>query len=178
MANIVIVGITGVGKTTIGRLLADNLDKEFIDLDKAIETRCGVDISTIFEIEGESKFRQRESFELSQVITNKDNYVLSLGGGCVMSEDNRNLIVAANCSVIQLGADTNTLVERLSKSIGKRPLFNNVDISVKVSDLYKSRKEFYDKITDLYLDTSGMHASEVVDKLLICLSSYSAKLSK
>lgn len=171
--NIVIIGITGVGKTTIGRLLAEHLHKDFIDLDKSIEARCGVDIPTIFEIEGETKFRERESFELQDVITNADNYVLSVGGGCVISEKNRLIISQIKGIVIQLYADIPTLVERLSKSVNKRPLFNNQDIAQKVTDLYQVRKEFYDKVTDLHLDTSGMYQSQVVDKIIEKLKQYS-----
>jgi len=176
--NIVIIGITGVGKTTIGRLLADSMHKVFIDLDKSIEVRCGVDIPTIFEIEGEAKFRERESFELRDVITNADNYVLSVGGGCIISEYNRQLISQINGIVIQLYADVPTLVERLSKSANKRPLFNNQDIAKKVTTLYLARKEFYDKVTDLHLDTSGMYQSQVVDKIIEELKNCSNKSKK
>ncbi len=74
-SNIIIIGITGVGKTTVGKELARCLEKEFIDLDKRIETICGVDIPTIFEIEGEAGFRERESEELKRIITFSKNCV-------------------------------------------------------------------------------------------------------
>lgn len=170
--NIVLIGITGVGKTTIGKLIAENLKKTFIDLDKSIENRCGVDIPTIFEIEGEEKFREREATELKDVINNSDDYVLSVGGGCIVSAYNRQIISNVNGVVIQLFADIPTLVERLSKSIVKRPLFNNQDIAKKVTDLYQTRKDFYDKITDINFDTSGMHQSQVADKIIKIIKNY------
>lgn len=169
--NIIIVGITGVGKTTIGKLLAETLGKEFIDLDKSIELRCGVDIPTIFEIEGEDGFRERETFELKHTITNRHNFVLSVGGGCVIKEINRKLILTQGNIVIQFHADIPTLVERLSKSVNKRPLFINTDIAGKVTALYESRKEFYAKVTHFTFDTSGMRPNQVVDDVIVQLKS-------
>lgn len=169
--NIIIVGITGVGKTTIGKLLAETLGKEFIDLDKSIELRCGVDIPTIFEIEGESGFRERETFELRDTITRRDNFVLSVGGGCVIRDVNRELILSSRNIVIQFHANMPTLVERLSKSVNKRPLFKNTDIANKVTALYESRREFYEKVTHLTFDTSGMRPNQVVDEVIRQLKS-------
>ena len=88
-SNIIIIGITGVGKTTVGKNLAQTLGVDFIDLDKSIEDNCGVDISTIFDIEGEAGFRLRETRELKKVLSYSGNYVISLGGGCVIAEENR-----------------------------------------------------------------------------------------
>lgn len=170
--NIIIVGIAGVGKTTIGKLMAEFLQKEFIDLDKSIELRCGVDIPTIFEIEGEDGFRERETFELKEVIDKRHNYVLSLGGGCVIKEINRELIQNSNNLVIQFHADIPTLTERLSKSVHKRPLFSNADIAAKVSTLYESRKGFYALISHIVFDTSGMKPNQVVDMVLRKLKNF------
>lgn len=174
--NIIIVGITGVGKTTIGKLLAETLGKEFIDLDKSIELRCGVDIPTIFEIEGEEGFRERETFELRHTITKRHDFVLSVGGGCVIREVNRELILSPGNIVVQFYANIPTLVERLSKSINKRPLFINADIADKVTALYESRKEFYAKVTHLTFDTSGMRPAQVVEDVITRLENrYGAK---
>jgi len=171
--NIIIVGITGVGKTTIGKLMAEALDKEFIDLDKSIELRCGVDIPTIFEIEGEEGFRERETFELKEIVTTQHNFVLSVGGGCVVKELNRNLILTPGNFVIQFHADVPTLVERLSKSVNKRPLFANTDIVSKVTALYESRKDFYAMVSHLTFDTSGMRPNQVVESVIHKLKSLS-----
>ncbi len=170
--NIIIVGITGVGKTTIGRLMAESLGKEFIDLDKNIELRCGVDIPTIFEIEGESGFRERETFELRETLTHERNFVLSVGGGCVISEVNQELILSSGNIVIQFYADIPTLVERLSKSVNKRPLFNNANIVDKVTSLCNARKELYDKVAHLKFDTSGMRPSQVVEGIIYKLKRF------
>lgn len=164
--NIVIIGITGVGKTTIGKALADKLGKDFIDLDKNIELRCGVDIPTIFEIEGEAGFRDRETDELRRIINTHTNYVLSIGGGCVVRAENRALLGSGSNLIVQLYADTATLVDRLAKSPSKRPLFANVDIEKKVMDLYQARKEYYDKVTDIKINTSSLKPSQVVEQII------------
>ena len=140
--NIIIVGITGVGKTTIGKFLADSLNRKFIDLDKFIETSCGVDIPTIFELEGENGFRERESEALNQVINNYDDYVLSL--------------------VIQLIADLDVIVERLARSPNKRPLLANQDLKKKVEELYNTRRELYEMVSDVTINTTRLRPHQVI----------------
>ncbi len=165
LANIIIIGITGVGKTTVARELARCLEKEFVDLDKSIETICGVDIPTIFEIEGESGFRERENEELKRIISCTSGYVLSVGGGCIMRADNRILISSANNLVIQLYAEIAVVAERLAKSINKRPIFYNQNIEKKLAELYAIRKDNYDKITDLKINTSLLKPNQVIFKV-------------
>ena len=161
--NIIIIGITGVGKTTVGRLIAEQLNKEFIDLDRSIEHHCGVDIPTIFTIEGEEGFRRRETDELSKIVSGNARYVLSVGGGCVIKPENRDIILAGNNTIIQLVADLNVLVERLLKSPSKRPMFQNTDIEAKIKSLYDVRKDIYDLISNLKLNTSNLRPSQVAD---------------
>lgn len=168
--NIILIGITGVGKTTIGKALSEILQVGFIDLDKSIEQHCGVDISTIFAIEGESGFRERETDELKRTIDTNNNFVLSVGGGCVLSKENRQLIASGTNLVVQLYADLEILIGRLSKSAGKRPLLNDDDISSKISQLYESRKELYDKITDFKVNTSNIKAMQVVEEIVTHLN--------
>lgn len=168
--NIVVTGITGVGKTTIGKALAAKLNKEFIDLDKCIETHCGVNIQTIFAIEGEKGFRRRETEELSRTIKDAKNYVLSIGGGCVISQENRRILATAKNVVIQLYADVEVLVERLAKSATKRPLLSSGDLRQKIIELYEARKEYYDKITDLKVNTSNLKPVQIVEQIQALLN--------
>jgi len=81
--NLFLVGLMGAGKTTIGRQLAQALDKQFIDSDHELESRTGVNIPLIFELEGEQGFRERESSIIDE-LTQKDNIVLATGGGAVL----------------------------------------------------------------------------------------------
>ena len=168
--NIILIGITGVGKTTIGKALAESMNLGFIDLDKNIEQHCGVDISTIFAIEGESGFRERETDELKRTLNTNNNLVLSVGGGCVLSKVNCQLIASGANVVVQLYADLEVLVERLSKSVGKRPLLKGDNLSSNISQLYQSRQECYDQITDFKVNTSNMRAFQVVEEIITHLN--------
>ena len=165
-SQIILIGITGVGKTTIGKYLSEYIHSEFIDLDKSIEQRCGVNIPTIFEIEGESGFRLRETAELKYILTTKSEIVLSVGGGCILSNENRILMTRENTFIIQLLADIEVLIERLSKSIAQRPLFHKVDIEAKVRELYKDRQELYDSISDIKINTSFLKPKQVVESII------------
>lgn len=170
-ANIIIVGITGVGKTTIGKFLAESIGKQFLDLDKEIEMACGVDIPTIFELEGESGFRDRETACLNYVLANNSNYVLSLGGGCVIRPENRQQLLRSNSLIVQLVADLDIIVDRLNKSPNKRPLLADVDMRQKIQSLFDSRKGFYDAVSDITINTSRMKPIQVIDKISEILNS-------
>lgn len=164
--NIIVVGITGVGKTTIGKYLADYLGKQFIDLDKHIEFICGVDIPTIFELEGEEGFRNRETFALKSILQNSDDFVLSLGGGCVIRPENRQMIMRDGSFVVQLIASLDIIVDRLIKSPNKRPLLANQDVKQKVENLLESRKEFYDIVSDATINTTNLRPIHVIEKII------------
>lgn len=166
--NFIIIGLTGVGKTTIAKLLAESLNKTFIDLDKSIENNCGVDIATIFSFEGEEGFRKRETKELKLTIEEQKDYVLSLGGGCVTIKENRNLILSKPNFVIQLVADINVIATRLSKSLYKRPLLslNSQDLTSTLQKLYESRKPYYDEMSNLIINTSSLKPQEVIAHII------------
>jgi shikimate kinase len=167
--NLIIVGITGVGKTTIGKFLAERLNKNFIDLDKYIENHCGVDIPTIFELEGETGFRLRESDALHQILRHQSNYVLSLGGGCVIKAENRSLILKSSSFVVQLVADMSILVERLSRLPHKRPIFFGQDLRQKIATLYQERQPFYTEVSDLTIDTTELKPYQVSEQIEVFL---------
>ena len=89
--NIILVGLMGAGKTTIGRLLARHFERSFVDSDHEIEARTGVRIPVIFELEGEAGFRARESQTLGELVR-RESIVLATGGGAVLSAENRELL--------------------------------------------------------------------------------------
>jgi shikimate kinase len=177
MSNIIIIGMAGVGKTTVGKLLAEKLDMTFFDLDKNIETRCGVEVTRIFEIEGEAGFRKRETDELQRIFDTYSNFVLSVGGGCIVQSANREILCGKPSNqIIQLYADINVVIERIAKSPLKRPLFtsnvNNIirqeksNLVSAVNNLYLKRKSDYDSISDIMLNTSSLKPNQVVDKII------------
>src|SRR4030067_1671316 len=101
--NLMLVGMMGSGKTTIGRALAMHLGKVFVDSDEEIQQRTGVTITHIFDIEGEAGFRQREAAAIRDLVE-RDNMVLATGGGAVLAEQSRELM-RQNRDDIYLKAD-------------------------------------------------------------------------
>ena len=91
--TLVLVGMMGAGKTTIGRLIARRLKRQFLDSDHEIERRCGVRLAVIFDIEGEAGFRQREA-EVLDELSERSGIVLATGGGAILASANRERLAA------------------------------------------------------------------------------------
>tara|TARA_B100001029_G_C14803007_1_gene308162 strand:- start:116 stop:628 length:513 start_codon:yes stop_codon:yes gene_type:complete len=121
--NLVLVGMPGSGKSTIGYLLSKKLNKKFIDIDKYIEKDTGLRINEIFEKKGEKHFREIE-LKISLQFIKLNNNVISLGGGGFMNNDIRNEVLSKDIS-FWLNWKNNTLVDRLLSS-KKRPLLVNL----------------------------------------------------
>jgi len=141
--KIVLVGPMGVGKSTIGRLLAKQLGLPFKDSDTEIEARCGADIPWIFDVEGEDGFRQRETSVLRSLIK-ESSLILATGGGIVLREENRELIGQADI-VIYLVADIDQLVKRTEKD-KKRPLLQVANPEQKIRELIEQRDTLYRQV--------------------------------
>lgn len=141
--SIFLVGLMAVGKTTIGRLLAQSLGKQFFDSDHEIESRAGADTSWIFEREGEAGFRDREEAVIEE-LTRRENIVLATGGGAVLREANRRALSSRGV-VIHLDSPVDRLVERTSKD-RKRPLLQNGDPRETLTNLMRMRGPLYEEV--------------------------------
>ena len=163
--NIFLIGPMGVGKSTIGRQLAHLLNKEFMDTDHEIEKRTGVDIPTIFDIEGEEGFRRREAAILDEM-TSGSNLVLATGGGVILREENRRALRRG--FVVYLSASLETLIERTRRD-KSRPLLQNTDRQKKIKELMAEREPIYREESDIIVETDGRSAKavakEIVDQL-------------
>ena len=160
--NIFFVGLMGAGKTTIGKLLAKHLGKIFYDTDHEIEKRTGVKIPVIFELEGESGFRKRETaiiHELSQL----QNIVMATGGGAIIADENRALL-QNNGTVIYLRANVNELWHR-TRNDKHRPLLQNVDIRAKLEQLYAERNPLYTQTAHLIFDTGSQPVASILNQI-------------
>lgn len=166
-SNIFLVGPMGAGKSTIGRLLAKNMNRTFIDLDAEIEHRCGADIPWIFDVEGEAGFRRRES-NLLQEITDQRGIMLATGGGAVLDEGNR-LCLKEKGFVVYLRATLQQLVERTSRD-RKRPLLQVENPEAVLTSLLEQREPLYLEIADLIVETETrspqLVAKEIEKKIL------------
>ena len=161
--NIYLIGPMGVGKTTIGRQLAKALRRPFYDSDKVIEQKTGVDISTIFEFEGEQGFRKREQ-KVIQELTQIQNIVLSTGGGVVVSQENRELLKQFGF-VIYLQCSVERILERTRKDT-QRPLLQTENPRQQIEQLLEQRESLYLSCADLKINTGNLVSKVVVKKIL------------
>ncbi|MBV1905544.1 MAG: shikimate kinase AroK [Pseudomonadales bacterium] len=143
--NIFLVGLMAVGKTTVGKYLAKELNMDFFDSDRVVEEYSGADISWIFDKEGEDGFREREAQVIDE-LTQRKGIVLATGGGVVLREDNRKHL-GARGTVVYLTSSLNRLVER-AKNTNHRPLLQGVDAMAIFQKLQRERGPLYREIAD------------------------------
>ena len=161
--NLILVGLMGAGKTSVGRLLARRLKRDFFDSDEEIERRCGVRVPVIFEIEGEAGFRARESQAIAKLCA-LEGAVIATGGGAVLAEENRRRI-AARGTVIYLHARPGHLWQRVRHD-RNRPLLATADPQKKLEDLYAERDSLYRELADLVVDTGNQSVQTLARDLL------------
>jgi 3-dehydroquinate synthase len=161
--NIILVGMMGAGKTTIGKALANSLGKEFIDSDHEIQDRTGVKIPVIFEIEGEAGFRKRESEVLVELVK-KNNIVLATGGGAVLSRENRQILQRGGI-VIYLRASVNDLYRR-TRYDKNRPLLQTQNLFARLNELYVQRDALYRETAHVIIDSGKQGVRFLVQKLI------------
>lgn len=155
--NLILVGMMGSGKTTMGRILAKHLDKVFVDSDEEIQFRTGVTIPHIFDVEGESGFRQRETDALEALVSRND-LVLATGGGAVLAEENR-AMMRQNGVVIYLKASVHDLWLR-TRNDKNRPLLQTGNVHAKLTELLHQRDALYQQVADIVMPTGrqSVHA--------------------
>lgn len=153
---IVLVGMMGTGKTTIGDYLARSLSLPFVDVDKLIEEQEKTTITEIFKAQGEEAFRQKEQEVITRVLTG-DVAVISVGGGAFVQLDVRKAVKQSGYS-IWLDVDVDTLCLRV-KGQGNRPLLNGGNIRQSLQDILEKRREFY-KQADMFVSIIGNESVE------------------
>lgn len=161
--NIFLVGLMGAGKSTIGKRLAESLGKEFLDSDHEIEARTGVSIPTIFDIEGEAGFRNRESGVIDTLSQRKD-IVLATGGGAVLRPENRSHL-ASRGLVIYLCATAEQLHKR-TRHDRNRPLLQNGDPLATLQSLLDQRDPLYREVADLVVETDDRSVQQAIPELI------------
>lgn len=146
---LVLVGMMGAGKTTVGREYARRHQLRFVDCDHELEARTGVKIPTIFEIEGEAGFRRRES-QLLDELTREDSLVLGTGGGVVLAPGNRALL-AQRGVVVYLNVPAQVLWER-TRHDRNRPLLQVPNPRERIESLLRERDPLYRDVADIIVD--------------------------
>lgn len=161
--SVFLVGMMGSGKSTVGRRLAHALGRPFIDGDKELEQRCGVPVSTIFELEGEQGFRDRET-QLLQELVQRPGLVLATGGGAVLREENRRLL-SEHGTVIYLRASAGDLWLRLRHD-RVRPLLRTADPRARITELVQIREPLYQACASLVIQTGRQPVERVVQDIV------------
>ena len=166
--NLVLLGMMGVGKTTIGKIVARKQDMQFIDTDENIEEKCSMSISKIFKEKGEKFFRIEEQKEVLKSIK-KSNCVIALGGGAFINETIRNAILR-NAISMWLDTDLKTLNKRI-KWNKKRPLLNKENNQKKIDEFYLERKNIY-KLANHKIDCDNLNKENIAKKIIIYYGKY------
>ncbi len=146
----------------MGRILAKHLNKEFIDTDEEIQLRTGVTIPHIFDVEGESGFRARETDAIEALVCRND-LVLATGGGAVLAEGNREML-KDNGIVIYLKAGVHDLWMR-TRNDKTRPLLQTGNLHAKLADLLHQREAFYQQVADIVIPTGRQSVHALMLKL-------------
>lgn len=160
--NLILTGMMGVGKTTIGKALSERLKIKFIDVDKVIENQESSSINKIFEKKGEIYFRKIEKIITLKQLENT-NCVIALGGGAFINKDIREKVLKSGIT-IWLDLEIKELFKR-SLSSKKRPLLNNVNLEKKLNDIYHQRKDVYN-LSNYKINCNAQTKSAVVEKII------------
>ena len=164
--RVILIGFMGVGKTSVGKKLAKNLEVDFIDTDCEIEKYANRTIPDIFEIYGENHFRELETKVLKDLVRKNDN-IISTGGGIIVSKENCEILKKED-QVIFLDASTETIIKHLSKEVYKRPLLkDSKNLYKKIDDLISTRYEKYKDVCNIRIDVNGKNIDEVVSQILV-----------
>ncbi len=167
--NLILVGMMGSGKTTMGRALAKHLDKIFVDSDEEIINRTGVTVTHIFDIEGEAGFRLRETAAIRD-LAGRDNMVLATGGGAVLEEQNRTML-QQNGIVIYLKASVHDLWQR-TRHDRNRPLLQTNDPHARLTELFNQRDPLYRQVADIVVQSGKQSAHALMLHLVDEIESF------
>lgn len=161
-SNIVLTGFMGTGKTTIGKQLARELNKEFTDTDEMIEQQTGLAISEIFATKGENYFRELES-QVVQQVAKKTNMVIATGGGVVLKKENMDAL-RENGIIIHLKSNVDAIIRNTSKT-RTRPLLNHINTEARIIEMLKQREVYYQN-HDYEIDVSLLTIRQATDKII------------
>jgi shikimate kinase len=160
--HLILVGLPGVGKTTIGRAAARRLGRSFLDFDQEIERRTGMEVREIFRLKGEEHFRALE-LALTHELSVSGGMVLSPGGGWIMQTSSVELLRSAG-RIIYLRASPEAVARRLRR-VETRPLLVGREPVVALRELYEKRRALYET-ADVVLDTERLVRQQLIMKVV------------
>lgn len=165
--NIILIGYMGCGKTSLGKKLSYKERIALLDTDKMIEQKQGMTVSEIFDEKGEGAFRVMETECLKEIMGYSEKYVISVGGGLPVKEENRELLKELG-SVVYLRAKPDTIYERL-KNDTSRPLLRGDDPKGKIESMIKQRDPVYELAADCIVDVDEKGYEVIIGEILEAL---------
>jgi shikimate kinase len=166
--NIILYGLRGTGKSTVGRLLAKKLNRQFVDLDKERLKKFGQTTEEVVRQGSWPLFRQQEKEVTREIAANFDNAIIAAGGGTLMDEENA-AVLKKNGKAVLLVADVPVMVERISrrKNNTNRPsLTGGKSPEEEVEDVWNERKDRYLELADLVIDANSENLQPKVEKII------------
>lgn len=164
--HLVLVGMMGAGKSSVGRVLARRLDRELLDSDEMIEQRYGRTVREIWRHDGEAAFRVLEAQVLADAIAADEPSIIAAAGGVVLSETNRNLLKGSGAHVVWLLADADLLLERVRNGM-HRPLLDD-DPEATLRRMDAERSELYQDVADAIVSVDNRSVHDVAGAVLRC----------
>lgn len=163
MSNVILIGYMGCGKSSVGKRLSFAMKKPYIDTDKEIELKQKRTISDIFATEGEAAFRDMETECVKELFDKKQEYIIAVGGGLVLREENRELLKKLG-KVVYLRAKPETIYERL-KGDTTRPLLQGEDPFGKIQSMIARRSPIYEDAAQYVIDVDGLGFERTIAKI-------------
>ncbi len=166
--NIYLIGYRCTGKTSVGRMLAEKLDRRFIDSDRYIVEKTGMSISEIVADHGWEYFRQKEKQTLAE-LNRRNQLVLATGGGIVLDPDNQDALKDKKNFVIWLQASPKTIYNRMKndrQSDAFRPALTKAPIVQEITKTLAERTPYYESVSDFVVKTDGLTSDEVCKSIL------------
>ncbi len=166
-SNVALIGFMGTGKTAVGRVLAEKLNKEFVELDALIEQKAGKSIPEIFRQDGEITFREIE-IEVAREIASKSNLVIACGGGLVLNKINIDRLKEESV-IVYLTASPDIILKRTLSGGETRPLLDVSDRASEIRELLSFRRPFYQRAADIEINTSKLDVDAVAEQIIVKL---------
>ena len=165
--RLLLVGMMGVGKTTVGRMVARRLGWLFVDSDKWVEDQSGQSVKALFASSGEAGFREVETRALQQIVSGTVPVVVAVAGGAVLDPGSRALLQDSG-TVVWLRAKPVTLTNRVGSGAG-RPLLSDGDPGVALASLDAFRRPLYEEVSDATVDVDDLSAEQVMGQVLAAM---------
>jgi shikimate kinase len=166
--NIVLIGLRGSGKTTVGKILAQKLGRDFVEMDGLIARKAGQTIPEFVEKHGWEKFRELEA-EITGQVAGRDNLINASGGGVVTGKQNITKLKESGV-LVWLQANIDTLLRRIGEDKERPPLLGGISRREEMEIIFKERKPLYQLAADLTVNTENKTPEEVADQVISLLA--------